>query len=365
MLVFIREKYSSKTKKALKMKKHNMWLWYIIVILFEGCNDNGNLFSPYSALEDDYSVHCIVDNRNQLNILRVQKIYFKKDNAAMEGKTTAVLSDINGKEIALRDTLINGSNTTNFIIPANVLERGMNYRINVDNETQGKRWGYFQMFPDPGIHYSLFIDEKQSLLPKWQLTILFKRNFDVAFMQRLFLYYEELENGVWVKHSEEIPVDLQIIAKLRRTVIVNNVEKTFWDLIDYDIKELSATYPKLLLTENITKEISMVNGEYSVLYDGWFIYTVMRSIGIGKDPKTIKITGMSAVLSQIEKNYFYNYMADSRVKTSIRLDEQLLVSNIRKKEGSGYRLISSVTSDTLHLTAWYFYIQKLGYINGQ
>lgn len=336
-------------------------LFYCLIILFcaftliTGCNNAADSFSPYTTLENDYVVNCMVDTRNKSNIVSIQRIYTKINPTVLSGKTTAFLSDENGEQIILRDTVIGGSNKTNFIIPSDCLSRGTNYRLTVNNEELGLRWGYFKMFPFPELSYKVAI-YKREVLDNWEVTISFKKNIDVAYLMRVYIIYELLEDGIWKRGTVEVPVSLEVDKK---------AYNPYWVLIDHDFKDLSPGYPVMQLTENLSDDIVLVDGKYSVVYDGWFTYSALKLIGRGRLPGTVKIKGMFAVLNQVDNNYYRNFIAYSRANTSVRLDQQLTISNVQKDGAAGYGLISSATADTIFFPAFFAYVGKLQYIDEQ
>jgi hypothetical protein len=225
----------------------------------------------------------------------------------------------------------------------------------VNNDELGLRWGYFRVFSNPDLLYQEYLIGS-AIVDKWQLNIKFIKNSDAAFFCRLFIKYELLDDGIWKPGIKQIPIYMRIDPILYRDT---------WYLVDYNFEDLDVLYPSIENPDNLSDYVSLADGKYSILYDGWFTYQALKSIGKNRPPSSVKITGMYAVLNQIDKNYYYNFMANSRANKSVRLDEQLLLSNIKKEGGSGTGFIGSVTTDTLFYNVWYYYVKKLFYIDGQ
>jgi len=337
------------------MKKRKILLSMISCLLISVISCSEMDFSIYDTPLEDIAVTCIIDTRIDMNLVQVQKIYLTKKEKPDIGKIEVYLSDSDGKELLLDDTLITGRETCLFYkIPKNILQRGSDLRLSLVGDKIGRRHAVLHYFKNPGLGVrSELFGEIPGVLTN-NIYFTFTKELPGAFLYRLFIEYEELINNKYEKKMAFVPEGF-----------VPKEPKENWSIVDYKTEDLVVVQSRITTIENYTGRLSVVGDKYIYFYDGQFVHVVMRELAKNNKPENIRIKGIFAVLYQIDLNYYYNYMQDQNEKFSIRIDERVNLSNFYSNSEQKYGLFSTIAVDTIRGRLQDIYIEKLKYVNAQ
>jgi hypothetical protein len=328
----------------------------ILIIFLHGCENSINLFDDPVA---DYAVNCVVDTRNMSNIVRIEKLH-QTEYGELPLKTRTYISDEKGNTYELNKLETSGNQKrTLFDLPNGLVNRGEKYRLTVDNESMGKRWGdfYCPKSSDPYFTFEIIDTDEYPLLVQWFVYLHLKSERSGAFTQRLFIRYEKEKNGVTENKLKELPIEVKILKSHPKYDTTGALH-----ISEYDANDLEWVFPKLRrcdLLENPGSEITVTYDGYRALFAG------LKHLEDDVPPEKIKIKGMFAVIYWIDSKIYENYLVNNYKNSSIRLDQQLEISNIENKNNIGYGFVGSIATDTVFSKVWWYYVKRCNYVDAQ
>lgn len=319
-----------------------------------GC-DNNNI-SPFTQPENNFAVTCMLDNRKDINLVRVQKIYQRKDDAKKPENLKVILTESFGKSYFLEDTLITGDDRfCYFKIPASFLKRGNYYNLTVKDKESDIKWSECQFHSNPRFNcynYWLQIGKRY----EYECRVEFSKQISDVFLFRLFFEYFDYSESPTKLKLKEIP-NYVYIDNLNPNYIL---ELPIWDYRENQVTNIGYTSIQNLSDENMSAFVDL-GKDYRYAFNEEPYLFALNNITRNQNRTNIKIRGVLAVLYSIDKKYYEQYMKKTNAQFSVRLDEEIYQSNITGESLKGYGFFGAITTDTIRLPVDAYYIKMFGY----
>lgn len=330
-------------------------LSFLIIINFSKCNNED--FSPFGDLVDGVAIHCILDNRLEYIIAKVQKVYI--DNSVQDlSNYKVLLSEPFGNQIIMEDTTINSSpNTRYYKIKSSLLNRGSNYLLLLLESNNVI--SYASCKYHSRINWSEIdrIIEPPNGPIKWNVELRFPVVLPDVFLFKLFIKYQYQENGKTANSLIEVPSNATIKPSHPKY-------NEFLYIFEYDYNDITKVYPAIhSRSDSVNYQIKFRNTYYSIEYDGYNTQACLNSLSKHNSPITIK--GMIAVFYTIDKNYYDFYMQPGNTSISVRLDQPEYYTNIESPKDLKFGFFGAITTDSINIRIPEFLINSCGYIDGQ
>lgn len=346
----------------MKHMKHNLRLNIVtligfILISLSGCDKN--YISPYTELEKDIVVTCMIDTRNEVNLLRIQNLYLNSNDNKKAVDISAILAEGSGEDYHLRDTLLNNDDRfTFFYIPGSYLHRGKYYRLTVKSKQSGEKWADCFIPPNPDlICYGYWTPTRD---PRYELRIEFSKNIANYFVLRVFIEYEINYQGSKQLKRREIP----------GSIVINQINphySAYKELWEYKENEVDTVLYPGIQSSNVIENNSLgdiITG-FRKVYTETLVKFRMNNLENNVPPENITVKGTVAVFYSIDKNYYDLFMTKTNEQFSIRLDQASYPSNIQGANFKGYGFFGAMATDTARCKAEEYFIKQFGYVNGQ
>jgi len=332
-------------------------IFFTIIIVFPKCNEDVNNFSPFGTKVEGAAIHCILDNRLEYVLAKMQKIYI--DNSTQDlSQYKVILSESYGKQYIMEDTVLYTSpNTRFFKLKSSLLKRGSDYLLLLLKSNTTISYAYCKY------HNIINISEIDKIVEpiagpiKWNVELRFPLSLPDVFLFKLYIEYQYEENSKLINSTIEIPYLLKIESfhpKYNANLFI----------YEYDYDDLDKTYIRLHLKSDSTNyQIKNRGSYYNIEYDGYNTLACLKSLKKLNTPITIK--GIMAVFYSIDKTYYEYYMKPGYSTLSVRLDQPEYYTNIESTQGLKLGFFGAITADTLSFKIPEYLINDCGYKNGQ
>jgi hypothetical protein len=335
------------------MKLKILIILFIAIFSFS-CN---NSVDPFDGLEKNFVTYCMLDNRADINLVRIHKIYFNGSSKKLGGKTAAILSESEGNEYYLKDTIITGQEDyVLFKIPKDIIKRDGYYRLTITNDSMGQQWADCYVPKNSGMEV---IQTSNPSTGHLYINLSFPRaSYDVIHF-RLTMDYELTENGKTERKLMDIPYMLFIHPASFYFVL----NKEIWL---YKQEEMSAEfYPLIQIEGDTNTNLLKTNGDKFVRsYSDTMFQYVFKNMSLKYGGPNIKVKGGLALFYSIDKNYYNQFYLTTRAISSVRLDGGYLYTNFNGGKNN-YGFFGAITVDSVRFKIPASLLNRFGLIDDQ
>lgn len=335
----------------------------LFAITFAALSCEGD-FTPYTELEHNYFIYCVLDNRLNTQVAVAQKFYLLGTNKNMPPNTRLILSENKGYNYSFRDTVINGNtNFSYYYLPNFILKRDAEYRLTILTDSMELQYGELVFYKNPALsQMRSYIEIDKVQIPGY--TFQYSNNNSEYNTFKIYIDYEIKRVDSVQKSKKEVPV--RIFSPKKDP---NDIGVPTWT---YDYADIYPSYPGILKKNELPDYIRSKNGDryYYFFSDDAFYYTLRflnpKETSDEKiDSSNISIKRAYIVFYSIDKNIYEKMTAITQTSYSIRLDDPIYWTNIRTEDKNGFGFFGAFAADTVLLKLEDNMISKFGYKNEQ